>query len=118
MKYSKVYEIVFNGKAFSLNDFYNNNNWYIRKKIKDEYGDKFHELIEEAKVEPFDQYKIELVYNSRHDITNTIGMVKVFEDTLTGGQNKKIVKGAELIFGFQLKLKAGEEKMLIIEINK
>ncbi|GAI96686.1 unnamed protein product, partial [marine sediment metagenome] len=32
-----------------------------------------------------------------------------------GGQNKKIVKGAELIIGFQLNLKAGEEKRFIIE---
>ena len=35
-----------------------------------------------------------------------------------GGQNKKIVKGAELIIGFQLNLKAGEEKRFIIGKNK
>ena len=32
-----------------------------------------------------------------------------------GGQNKTIVKGAELINGLQLNLKTGEEKRFIIE---
>jgi hypothetical protein len=43
---------------------------------------------------------------------------KLIEFDNVGGRNKKIVKGADLINGFQLNLKAGEEKRYIIEKNK
>lgn len=89
MQYKKIYEIVYSGQGFSLNDFYSQGHWTQRNKIKNEFGYKFHNLIDKYNVEPFNKYELEFVYNSRHDVTNTIGMIKVFEDTLTGGRNKK-----------------------------
>lgn len=83
------YTFRYYGKAFSLNDFYSQGHWYRRNKIKNEYGDRFHELIETQKVTPFKTYKLTLYYNSNHDPSNVIGMVKVFEDTLRGGYSRK-----------------------------
>ena len=43
---------------------------------------------------------------------------RLIELDIVGGQNNKILKGAELINGFRLNLKTGEEKMFIIKKNK
>ena len=42
----------------------------------------FEEVIENNKPLPMEEYRIELHVNSRHDPSNTITVIKLFEDSL------------------------------------
>lgn len=83
------YNITYVGKGFSANDFYAQRHYHFRQNIKNTYGRVFRSLIEEAGVEPMEQYGIDVEYNSRHDPTNISGMLKVFEDALAGMKKSK-----------------------------
>lgn len=85
----RTWEVIFKGKGFSLNDFYSQGHYYKRSQIKDKYSDKFRKLIDACQVPFIDKYKITCIFNSRHDPSNIMGMVKVFEDALCGDPNRK-----------------------------
>ena len=85
----RKWEVIFKGKGFSLNDFYSQGHYSRRSQIKDKFSDKFRKLIDSAKVEKIDKYKLTCIFNSRHDPSNICGMIKVFEDTLAGNPNRK-----------------------------
>lgn len=86
----KIYRFTYNGKGISLNQFYNNNNWWTRKKLVDEYHKIFDDLIfDEVKEKNVKKYSILIFYNSRHDPDNVIGMEKVFVDVLRGKSGRK-----------------------------
>lgn len=84
-----MWEVIFKGKGFSLNDFYSQGHYYKRSQIKDKYSGKFRKLIDSAKVPFIDKYKITCIFNSRHDPSNIMGMIKVFEDAMCGDPNRK-----------------------------
>ncbi len=86
------YKITYKGQGFSNNDFYSAAHWYKRKQLKDKYSKIFNELIENSELDTLDCYKIGVKYNSNHDPSNIVGMLKVFEDVLTGGYNRKTQK--------------------------
>ena len=66
----------------SLNAWYSNKHWTVRKKQKDHWFEVFKKAIEDNRPQPMEEYNITLKVNSRHDPSNTITMIKIFEDTL------------------------------------
>lgn len=85
----KVYNITYQGKAFSLNALYTQGHWKSRNDIKDVYGTLFNDLIAKSKIEKMEEYSMIIFFNSSHDTDNVAGMAKVFVDVLTGGNGKK-----------------------------
>lgn len=75
-------EIVFEGKTVSLNNFYSQKHWTYRKKMRDDFEGKFRDIIKKSDLQPMKRFKIDMVYNSRHDPDNTIIMLKMFVDTM------------------------------------
>ena len=72
----------------SLNDFYSGKHWTARHKAKVKYRGIFDILLLEAQVKWMDEYRIDMVYNSRHDADNVITALKFLNDCL----KKKYVK--------------------------
>lgn len=103
----KKYEIVYKGKIISLNDFYSGSHWSKRSKAKVHYRDIFSILFIEAKLKWIDKFRLDVRYNSRHDVDNTIGICKIFVDTMKGKyikeDNKKHYKGLSIIYDETLK---------------
>lgn len=66
----------------SLNDWYSSSHWTKRNKQKKEWKSLFEEVIISNKPLKMSEYRIELHVNSRHDPSNTITVIKLFEDTL------------------------------------
>ena len=77
-------KLVFNwaDKHVSLNDWYSSKHWSHRNKIQKEWHAFFKSYLI-APYPQYKQYKIELMYNSRLDPSNTIPMIKLCEDMLT-----------------------------------
>jgi hypothetical protein len=98
---SQIYHFNWSGAHISLNKWYSASHWTLRYEHKHEWHTIFKPLIKEQSVPKINQYKIELIYNSRLDPTNTITMVKLFEDTLKEmgiieDDNKHFCKGVAL----------------------
>jgi len=65
----------------SLNDWYSSEHWTKRNKTKDFWHKFFKDSLPTTK--PFfKKYSITLEFNSRLDVSNTITMIKLCEDTL------------------------------------
>lgn len=75
-------EVIYSGKTVSLNNFYAQKHWTFRKRMRDDFETKFREIIKESGLKPMKKFKIDMVYNSRHDPDNTIIMLKMFVDTM------------------------------------
>jgi hypothetical protein len=122
-----IYKIVYKGKPFSLNDIYQSGNskggWYLRKKLKDKYGKIFSDLLDEhyagGYLKKFDKFYLAVLYNSKHDADNIVGMSKVFADTLrpkyVPNDTKKHFKG--LMVFVDERLSMNEFEFLIIDIT-
>ena len=113
-----VYQFEWSGAHISLNAWYSAASWVVRANHKYKWHGIFKELIEQQEIEPIEQYKIKLKYNSRLDPTNTITMIKLFEDTMVElgvikGDSKKYCKGVEIMPVEEL-----ESKQYIIEVEK
>ena len=74
--------ISWKGKHISLNDWYAGKHWTYRQKQKNLWRTTFTDLLSQHKKPNIEKYSIELEYNSRLDPSNTITMIKLFEDTL------------------------------------
>ena len=74
--------ISWKGKHISLNDWYAAKHWTYRQKQKNLWRATFTDLLSQYKKPAIEKYSIELEYNSRLDPSNTITMIKLFEDTL------------------------------------
>lgn len=77
-----IYHFKWSGEHISLNEWYSAKHWTVRYDKKAHWSSVFKPLIEAQKLPKIGTYKIELIYNSRLDPTNTITMIKLFEDTL------------------------------------
>ena len=77
------------GKIISLNEWYSNTHWTVRYKKKKAFHYTFTKLLECYESFYVEKYTIELLYNSRHDPSNTITVIKLFEDFLV---DKGIIK--------------------------
>lgn len=84
----------------SLNKWYANRHWTFRNKEKNFWANLFLKLIPK-RTKKVDKYMITLYYNSRLDASNTIPMIKIFEDTLKKSHyiiddSKRYCKGIEI----------------------
>ena len=78
-----MYEYKVNKNPISLNSWYSSKHWTVRNKQKDEWFKVFKEVIESNPPgRCLEKYCILLTVNSRHDPSNTITVIKIFEDTL------------------------------------
>lgn len=78
------WKIKYQGKAPSLNDWYSGKHWYKRMETKQHYGKIFEDLLEEAGVERMDKFQISILFNSRLDTDNVVGLSKILVDTMKG----------------------------------
>ena len=97
-----MYEVVYEGPIVSNNKFYAGTHWTTRNKIKDNYHMVFRSLLKKAKVPKFNEFKIDVLFNSRHDCDNIVATLKLFVDCLKGEytpeDNTKFFKGFSINF--------------------
>jgi hypothetical protein len=114
-----IYSVDWNGQHISLNDWYSGgNHWTVRDTMKRRWHQIFKEVLEPLDMPKLIEYELELVYNSRLDPTNTITMVKLFEDTMKDlgliiDDSKKYCKKITLLPNLEMK-----NKHYIINIKK
>jgi len=75
-------KIYWQDKHVSLNILYSQVHWTKRKKQRDEWHNFFYLQLLQHKKPKKDTYKIQMKYNSRLDVSNTIIMIKYLEDVL------------------------------------
>jgi len=80
----REFKVVYTGKAISLNDFYSQGHWSSRNATKNKFKKIFSILMLEAKFKKVDRFKLDVLFNSRHDTDNIVGMTKIFVDTMKG----------------------------------
>ena len=93
-----MWTIEWSDKQISNNAWYQAPHWAVRSKNKNDWRAFFTPLIKQAGVPLLPQYRLLLEFNSRLDPSNTIAMVKLFEDTLKNvglihDDSKKYCKG-------------------------
>ena len=121
-----VNDYTYIGKGVSLNEFYSQGHWYKRKQIVQKYHAIFNKMLEESDTPRLSNYVIVVLYNSRHDPDNVVGMEKLFVDALKDDDktdelryitddNKKIAKGV-MIFPDET-LKTNTFKFLLFTNN-
>ena len=93
-------EINWEGVDLSLNKWYANRHWSFRNKEKEFWSNLFLKLLPKRTVK-IDKYVITLMFNSRLDASNTMPMIKIFEDTMKKNHyiiddSKKFCKGIEI----------------------
>jgi len=106
----KAIKVSWEGSHISLNDWYGSNHWTNRHTQKLRWHDFFKSLLANEPVLNFETYEITLVYNSRLDPSNTVAMIKLFEDTMKKmgiikDDSKKYCKGIQVIPDLNLKSK-------------
>ena len=89
--------IVWEGVDLSLNKWYANRHWSFRNKEKEFWSNLFLKLLPK-RTKKIDKYMITLYFNSRLDASNTVPMIKIFEDTMKKSHyiiddSKKFCKG-------------------------
>ena len=94
------YIIKYEGKALSLNDFYAGGHWKKRADGKKKYDNIFKVLLLEARVKWMHEFRLDVVYNSKHDCDNVVGMSKIFVDSMKGiyikEDSKRYFKGLSI----------------------
>lgn len=81
--FKKIYTIDYEGKGVSLNQFYDGRHWTHRDKLKKKFIPLFRGLLEkEMKDDRMHEFGIIMLYNSRHDTDNIVGIEKLFVDSL------------------------------------
>lgn len=89
--------IEYQGKIPSLNDIYGSKHWKTRYNASQKYHLIFDTLFKKAKLKKHKgQFKISILYNSRHDVDNIVGVEKYFTDALVEG--KYVVKDDKRYF--------------------
>jgi hypothetical protein len=76
------YHYTIKENPISLNDWYAGKHWTVRKKQKDRWYAIFKEVLDNNIPNIKKEYRIKMHVNSRHDPSNVITMIKIFEDTL------------------------------------
>ena len=90
-KIGEVFDVTYNGKAISLNDLYSQGHWSKRSSIKSKYRSIFDKIIAQQDLKWLNKFSLLLLYNSRHDVDNTVGMEKIFVDSLKREEKNGIV---------------------------
>lgn len=78
------YKITYTGKITSTNKTYGANTWKVRSSAKNKFSKIFSILLLEARIKPFNEFKVSIKYRSRHDVDNLSLFMKIFVDTLKG----------------------------------
>ena len=76
------YKFGWQGNHISLNEWYRGEHWTKRYNTKKKWTVLFLEILQQYKPFKLERYCLTLEYNSRLDPSNTITMVKLFEDFL------------------------------------
>jgi hypothetical protein len=101
------YEIIYQGKAPSLNLWYASNGWWARNKAKQEFKVIFEDLLSKADIKYMEAFRIEMIYNSRFDPDNAISLIKMLVDSLKGtyvkDDTKQFFKGLSIEPNLELK---------------
>lgn len=88
------YEISWYGDHISLNSWYAAKHWWVRAKQRADWHEWFAKIVKQQQPKllqtVIDRYEIYLYYRSRLDPSNTITMIKLFEDYL---QEAEVLKG-------------------------
>lgn len=102
-------ELIFRwaDKHVSLNDIYSSKHWTSRDKIVKEWH-KFFKSYLTLPYPRFNKYKVELMYNSKLDVSNTIMHVKMVEDMLQivgviPNDTKEFCRGISLVPNEEMK---------------
>lgn len=116
LKFIDSFSITWSGVDLSLNKWYANRHWSFRNKEK-EFWKNFFIKITPRKMKLIDQYFIVMSFNSRLDASNTIPMIKIYEDTLKEydyiiDDSRKFCKGLQILTDDSL-----DKKTYIITIN-
>jgi hypothetical protein len=95
-----LFVIEWEGIDLSLNKWYANRHFSFRIKEKEFWSNLFLRLLPKQ-FKKIDKYIITLHFNSRLDVSNTIPMIKIFEDTMKKNHyivddSKKFCKGIEI----------------------
>ena len=111
---------MYTGKGVSLNQFYSQGHWSKRSRIKNQYKEIFEELLKGGKIKWMDQFSLLILYNSRHDCDNIVGLSKIFIDTLKGSyiqeDSKKFYRGISIFVDESLQLNTFE--FYLIQVKK
>jgi len=103
---NQTWAITWYGDHISLNAWYSAKHWSIRATQRTKWHKWYGEIVKEQQpsllLTKINQYEIYLTYRSRLDPSNTITMVKLFEDYLQEvgvleGDDRKHCKGVHLI---------------------
>jgi len=112
------FEIYWDGVDLSLNKWYANRHWSYRNKEKEFWHNLFLKLLPK-KIRVIEKYAISLYFNSRLDASNTIPMIKIFEDTMKEesfiiDDSKKYCKGIQVFVDESLGKKSYRLKVSIL----
>lgn len=110
------FSITWSGVDLSLNKWYANRHWSFRNREKEFWKNYFIKLTPK-KIKLIDKYYITMYFNSRLDASNTIPMIKIYEDTLKEyhyiiDDSRKYCKGIQIFTDDTL-----DKKTYIITIN-
>lgn len=112
----KSYSVTYFGQAPSLNDWYSGKHWGTRLQVKNKYSAIFLDMMLRAGLPKMNQFNIHILYNSRHDVDNVVGVSKIFVDCMKGkyikDDTKKYFRGLQIEPDESLKLNT-----FIITIN-
>lgn len=94
------FSIEWEGVDLSLNKWYANRHFSYRIKEKEFWSNLFIKLLPKSS-KKIDKYIITLHFNSRLDASNTVPMIKIFEDVMKKNHyivddSKKFCKGIEI----------------------
>jgi len=115
----KHWSIEYHDDIFSLNKLYEQGHWSKRKNLKDKYKKIFIKLLHDSDIEKCEKFYIVILYNTRHDVDNIVGVEKVFVDTMKGvlipNDGKKNFRGL-MIFPDETMAK-GSLRIIVARIN-
>lgn len=112
------FTIEWDGVDLSLNKWYANRHWSFRNKEKEFWHNFFLKMLPK-KIKVIDKYIISLYFNSRLDASNTIPMIKIFEDTMKDesfiiDDSKKYCKGIRIFVDESMGKKSYKLKVSIL----
>lgn len=99
--------IRYTGRIPSFNDIYESKHWKIRYSLSEKWHNVFLKLFKKHKIPKIGVFSLLVLYNTRHDVDNLVGVEKFFTDALTIGKyivndNQKCFKSLHIIVDKEL----------------
>lgn len=112
---NESYEVTYNGKGVSLNDYYSSSHWSNRHRLVKKYKPMLQVMLEKAGVPQMEEYAMVILYNSRHDPDNVVGLEKLVLDTMK--KMGLIIDDSKKYYKFMAILPEPEFKQNTFEFN-